>query len=57
VQLTSKRTLYRSTDGGKTWANQMDSIRRLHSGHHRFRCVHTSLVPAHCAQRAQWPLV
>lgn len=32
--LSSQKTLYRSVDGGKTWADQMEAIRHLHS--HKF---------------------
>lgn len=34
MQLSSQKTLYRSVDGGKTWADQMEAIRHLHS--HKF---------------------
>jgi len=31
LQLSSQKTLYRSIDGGKTWADQMESIKHLHA--------------------------
>lgn len=31
MQLSSAKTLYRSVDGGKTWADQMESLKHLHA--------------------------
>jgi hypothetical protein len=66
AQLSSSKTLYRSLDGGKTWADQTDALAHLHSrkfgsevrAHWRGRAAAAPRAARqpHCARPARLPL-